>query len=478
MTDVQGPTGRVVRALWLLLATLDACLLVYLTLSYRWFAHEVPDASSTTAAIIVYTIAYGAIALAMAFEISLVAAIGAGITRQFRPEMASSRWLMSVAAIPAIALLITLFVWGLHVLPLAAIRHTARVDRFEVFERFVKPAGGGWRPLGLAASEGISVGLYLGVLLAVAYLAEKYCLAWLRRRWPVPLVPIAMVASLAWVIATGERVQREFVATRAWQTVGQAQTYPESLEACAAIGSGWTLPRPSELQLYLSTQPDAVRNWTGVAWTNTAAESGRTRAVVVELAPRKSGVWRRPQSGVWQRQEEVNRSVSACEIDTREHRPADAFTRQQTWLCQATPDSPRLHPTTLAIVVLRRGLDAEFGQAGTVCVNRGSQQGTPGLGGRTYADQQEFSTAGEYLASVKAYCASRPWPKELICLTVAADPLLFAENSTERLYRLACDHEGKIEGCAGYASLMERRGEAGLARQYRERAGLFESRRK
>src|SRR5262245_24957630 len=99
--------GGVAHGVWLFLAGLDACLLVYLVLSYRWFGHTIP-AGSTPAAIIVYTIGYAIIALITAFEIGLVAVIGAGIARQFLPELLSSRALKLLAAIPLITLLLTL----------------------------------------------------------------------------------------------------------------------------------------------------------------------------------------------------------------------------------------------------------------------------------------------------------------------------------------------------------------------------------
>jgi hypothetical protein len=295
-------------------------------------------------------------------------------------------------------------------------------------------------------------------------------------RWPLPLAPIAMLASLVWIISTGEQAQRDFVASREWRPVSEAQTFPEALGACSTLGSGWTLPRASELQLYLSTRPNAVQRWTGVAWTGTAAEDGHTRGVVVEIAPRRSGVWHRPATGVWQRQEEVNRSVSACEVDTRTQGPSDVFTNLRAPLCQATPDSPRMHPTTLEIVVLRQGLIAKLGQAATVCVKRGAQQADPGLGGRTYRDEREFSTAEEYMTAVRAYCSSRPWPQEIGCFALAGERLAFEENPTERMYRMACDHEGRVDGCTGYATLMERRGQHERVSQYRQKADLLVSR--
>ena len=474
MEDVS-PTRRVARVLWRLLAAFDACLLVYLAVSYRWLAHEVPSAA-TPAAIVVYAIVYGGLALVTAFQVGLVVAIAAGIARQFRGDPRSLRRRPLVAAIPALALLITIAAWALQVLPLASIRQAARVDRIEVFSQLAEPAGNMWRPLGLVGGDDLSLGLYLGIILLVAYLSEKYFMAWLRLPWPVPLAPIAMVASVIWVITTGEQVQREFVASREWRPVAESQTYPESLGACSALGSEWTLPRPSELQLYLSTRPDPVRTWKGVAWTNTTAEDGHTRGVVVEIAPRKSGVWQRPATGVWQRQEEVNRSVSGCEIDARVQGPSDVFTRLKAPLCQATPDSPRMHSTTLSIVVLREGLTAEFGRAATVCVKRGSLQANPGLGGRTYRDEREFSTAEEYLDAVRAYCASRSWPQEISCFTLAGEQLAFEENLTERMYRMACDHEGRVDGCTGYATLMERRRDVERARHYREKADLLTAR--
>src|SRR5262249_3901847 len=154
-----------------------------------------------------------------------------------------------VAAIPLIAVLLTLVVWIFYLYPLAAIRGTARVDRLEVFSHLSAPVDSSWRLPGLVAGGRVSIGLYLAVLLALAYLSEKYFMAWPRVRWPVPLVPVAMAASLVWVIATGERAQREFVAVREWRAVAPAQAFPQALEACTAVGPGWTLPRPSELKL-------------------------------------------------------------------------------------------------------------------------------------------------------------------------------------------------------------------------------------
>jgi hypothetical protein len=466
---MKGPTASVTRALWLFLAAFDGCLLVYLVLSYRWFAHEVPDASNSPGAIIIYPIAYALIALVTMLELGLVAAIGAGIARQFHPSWLSSRWFGLVVPIPALGLLVAVAVWAMLLQPIAIIRGTARVDRFEVFARLAEDAGSYWHPPGLVDGGAVSYGLVLALLLGLAYLAEKYALGWLHVRWPVPLTPIALVAWLVWIVATGERVQREFVDLREWRAVAESQTYPQALQACEALGPGWTLPRPSELQLYLGTQPEATRSWQGIAWTNTVAEAEHTHAVVVELAPRRSGVWQRPLSGVWQRQEVVNRSVSACETDPRERPVVDVFTRQRARLCEATPDAPRLHAMTLEIVALRQGLGVELGDAATVCVKRGAQQASPGLGGRTYPKQEEFSASAEYLASVRAACDARPWPKDIICLTLVAEPLPFEETDIERTYRLACDADRRVDGCEGYATLMEKRGEAERASQYRDR---------
>src|SRR5262245_6538330 len=375
---MEGPTRSVARVLWLILAAFDGCLLVYLVLSYRWFAHKVPDASNSPGAIIIYPIAYAFIALVTILEIGFVVVVGAGIARQFRPSWLSSRWFGLVVPIPAMGLLIAVSVWAFLLWPIAAIRGTARVDRFEVFLRLAESAGTYWHPPFFVEGDGVSYGFVLTLLLGMAYLAEKYSLAWLHVRWPVPLTPIALVVWLGWIVTTGEEVQREFVNRREWRAVAESQTYPQALAACEVLGPGWTLPRPSELQLYLGTRPEGILGWRGIVWTNTAAERGHTHVVVVELAPRRSGVWQRPLSGVWHRQEVVNRSVSACEIDSRERPVVDAFTRQRARLCESTPDAARLHATTLEIVALRQGLGAQLGRASTVCVKRGTWQANPG----------------------------------------------------------------------------------------------------
>jgi hypothetical protein len=132
-----------------------------------------------------------------------------------------------------------------------------------------------------------------------------------------------------------------------------------------------------------------------------------------------------------------------------------------------------MHSTTLRMIVLRRGLADQFGEAATICVNRGAQQASPNLGGRTYGDQNEVFTAAAYLDLVRSYCSSRPGPKDYICFALADEAPPFAETDVERIYRLACDYERRDEGCAGYATLMERRGEATRALEYRDRGSAL-----
>ncbi len=332
--------GRVVRVLWLLLAALDGCLLVYLTVSYRW-TFDVPVVSSHLGGL-ADAIMYAALAALTALVIAIVVAIGTAIVREFRPPSRRSRLRAGLAfVVLLIPLLFTIFEWVRHVLPLVTIRDTARLDRFEVFERFVEPADSLLRPAGLVSTDRISIGLYLAVLLGVAYLAEKYSLAWLRVRWPVPIVPIAMVASLVWVTRTGERVQREFVASREWRPVAEAQTFPDALRACEPLGPDWTLPRPSELRLYTSTSPDAVRAWKGALWTNTVAERAANRGVVVEVAPRRSGVWRIPDTGQPQCQPVRDRRARAEPPDRRVHPNAALAVRVRGRLASRAFDRPR-----------------------------------------------------------------------------------------------------------------------------------------
>src|ERR1700730_10771372 len=128
-----GPIRSGARGLWLVLAAFDGCLLVYLVLSYHWFAHEAPDASNSTAALIIYPIAYAIIGLLPIRELAFVVVIGAGIARHFRLPWLSSQWLGLVVPIPAMGLLMAVTVWAFLLRPIAAIRWTARVDRFAVF---------------------------------------------------------------------------------------------------------------------------------------------------------------------------------------------------------------------------------------------------------------------------------------------------------------------------------------------------------
>lgn len=205
---------------------------------------------------------------------AFVAVVGAGVARQFRPTFLASRWFGILSVIPVFTLLMTLAAWVFYLRPVARIIDTGRVDRLAVFDAFAEAAGDSWQPPGLVAGGRISVGLYLVILLALAYLAEKYALAWWRVRWPVPLAPVAMLASLTWIVIAGEGAQRDAVASHDWRIVAERHTFLQTLDACAAIGDGWTLPRPSELQLYISTRPDGIREWTDAAWTSTVAERG------------------------------------------------------------------------------------------------------------------------------------------------------------------------------------------------------------
>src|SRR5262245_41772878 len=166
---MEGPTRSVARVFWRLLAAFDGCLLVYLVLAYRWFAHEVPDASNSPAAIIIYPIAYAIIALITILEISFVVVIGAGIARQFRPSWLSSRWFGLVVPIPLMGLLTAVSVWAFLLRPVAPIRDTARVDRFEVFSRLAGDAGTYWHPPVFVEGEAVSYGLVLALLLGIAY---------------------------------------------------------------------------------------------------------------------------------------------------------------------------------------------------------------------------------------------------------------------------------------------------------------------
>jgi len=69
----------------------------------------------------------------------------------------------------------------------SAIVRTAHLDRLEVFDQLAEPAESSWRLAGLMSDDRMSIGLYPSVLVAVAYLIEKYLLAWFRM--PFALVP-------------------------------------------------------------------------------------------------------------------------------------------------------------------------------------------------------------------------------------------------------------------------------------------------
>ena len=93
-------------------------------------------------------------------------------------------------------------------------------DRLTVFDALAQTVDDeGIDVIGTGKYAGGSLGRFLIILLGAAYLAEKYLLQAWRVRWPVPLLPLAAIAVLGWIIYDGERQNREFVAAREWRAV-------------------------------------------------------------------------------------------------------------------------------------------------------------------------------------------------------------------------------------------------------------------
>lgn len=411
---------KFLRYAWVALAVLDVLLLGYVASAFDWAGWEVPQVGPTPAGSLVQYVVdavfFGTKALAAAFVII----IAYSIYRDVRGDWYPRRLPAIFASVVLGAVLVIVGLEAFRSLsPVLGGDASAYADRLLVYDRLA---------YGHAKGEASSIAGYVLLLCAAAYLAEKYLLRWWGIFWPLSVVAIALLAWPVREVLEGERQQRNWVVGQEWAVVAEKHTWPEALAACSAKGAGWRLPRRNELPLYLSTRPEATKQWRGTAWTLTTVENARA-GVVVDLTPRKSGTWHANAAPA--------RDRSPCETngtpDLNTELPAsDLFTRLRHRLCAQTDRAPGLYTPGLQLLAEARGrvvggpeekIVTAPTQAATICIRPAQAPATPPLRTRRYKDEMEFASAEQFGAKMKALCVPRaPGSDPVACAAFAPPP--------------------------------------------------------
>lgn len=454
----------ITRVLFGALAVADAFLLLYLALNYGWLEYDLNESSiSSPAGFLVIWIVWGFLIAERVFFAAYFGVIGAGIWRELTRREVKRRIVVLTTPVLLIALIGIGAVVSWSIFEIAAKPPGFINDRLTVFDALAETVDDeGFDLAGTGNYAGGSLGRFLIILLGAAYLAEKYLLQAWRVRWPVPLLPLAAIGVLGWIIHDGERQNREFVAAREWRAVAPQVPWIEGMAACEALGQDWRLPQREELTRYLATYPPEVQSWTGAAWTSTSADGGEW-AVAVDLQPRFSGRWNK---GV-----EPTRDESLCELRTQPGYANDWFTALRPAVCARTKHSPYLFTPGLKLTVLQAGnvVMTQPPQA-AVCL-RGASTRFPVRDRRGYRDEQEYTRAADFRAAMIKKCGEQPDRERAACFAFAPDLPPFEESGDERMMRAFCELARNAEGCHRYALLMEKHPDAAdRAVRYRELA--------
>jgi hypothetical protein len=405
------------RYFWSALALLDAFALAWVASQVNWLDFETIRVGETPAGWLIVAAVY---AMDIAFKLIaavFVASVAYAIVREFMGGWTPGRITRVFVSLVLVAILgIALYLALVALLPIIGAPEATYIDRLQFFDRLARAS-----PL-----QGATIGAYLAALCVTVYLAEKYFFRWWGRHWALSVAAIAILAWPAWTVMKGEQRQKDWVGSQQWNAVNVNQTWLEALAACKALGPAWRLPSRSELSLYASVRPEAIREWQGPAWTQTSAESGRW-AVVVDLVPRQSGMWR-SNSTPW-------RDRSVCEGDASPGRsvaPQDWFSELREPLCNSTDRSPGLYPSGLRLLANVRGsavggpepaLMTTQAQASTICVNAVEMETRLPLRGRGYPREKDYTDLLEFLASMREACQPRaPGSDAAACAAFAGDP--------------------------------------------------------
>lgn len=401
------------RYFWAALAAVDAVGLAWIATKVDWADFDTLRVGESAGG---WILVAGVYAMDLAFKLIaavFVASVAYAIVREFKGGWTPGRATrVFVSLVLATILGIALYLALAALRPIIAGAEGAFIDRLLVFDRLAQGA-----PL-----RGETIGAYLAALCVTVYLAEKYFFRWWGRHWPISVAAIAILAWPAWAIYQGEQHEREWVGSQQWSPVVGEKMWLEALTACNAMGPGWRLPSRSELSMYVATRPDPILGWKGAAWTQTASEFGRS-AVVVELAPHQSGMWR-SNTMPW-------RDRSVCEGDAspgRANSPAlqDWFGELRPSVCQSTEHSPGLYPAGLR--PLAKVLGSVVGgtepnlitiqsQAWAVCVKPADMESVLPQRGRAYPQEKDYTDPVAFLAYMREICNPRAPGSDAVACT-------------------------------------------------------------
>lgn len=430
------------------LALVDAVLLLYLALGYNWFAFDIRFNNESLAAMIVVPLLWAFLIGEKAAFAAYFYAIGSAIVRELRGQRDAPRWQATLATIVLLAALAgSALVWVAAVSKVIDGPPGFLIDRLTLFDGLAHQADDYADLFGISGYVSGSIGRYLLILLAVAYLSEKYVLAWWRVRWSLPLVPVIAVGWLAWSVHDGEQRLRDWLAVQQWRAVSAEQPWLAALDACATIGDGWRLPRREELARYLSTDPAEIREWKEAAWTGSAT-NGDGRAIAVDLKARKSGRWNKGS--------ELTRDESLCEYRDQPGYASDWLTALRPRVCEATTFSAYLYTPGLKIAALQTGnVGVSQPNGSVICVRPAANAPPIGIRERRgYKDEKEYASAAEFTAYMKETCGLTPDRDRAACFAFAPDLPAFEESGDERTMRAFCEMARNGEGCDRYATMM------------------------
>jgi hypothetical protein len=406
------------RIFWSVLAAVDAVALIWVASKVDWADFESVRVGETPAGWMIVAAVY---AMTIAFKLIaavFVASVAYAIVREFTGNWKPGRITRVFVSLVLAAILgMAAYLALVALRPILAGVDSAFLDRLIAFDRLTKES-----PV-----KGETLGAYLAALAVTAYLAEKYFFRWWGHHWLVSVAALAILAWPVWAVYQGESHQREWVGSQQWSPVAGEKMWIEALAACNALGPGWRLPARSELSMYVSTRPEPIAGWKGVAWTLTSSEYGRS-AVVVTLAPHQSGMWRSNAMPL--------RDRSVCEVDAspgRANSPvvSDWFSERRNSMCASTQHSPELYPAGLQLLAKVLGsvvggpetnLITIQSQAWAVCMKTNDVETSLPMRGRGYPQEKDFRDPVAFLASMRELCQPRaPGSDAVACTAFAGD---------------------------------------------------------
>jgi hypothetical protein len=446
------------------LALVDAVLLLYLAASYNWFQFDVSLPTESIASLFLIPMMWAITIGERVFFAAFFAIIGAGILRELIDRREKPRWLAAITT-PVLLMALT----GIGLIWITTIQDIVTQppgfinDRLTMFDKLAMKTDAGYAEfLGTANYAGGSTGRYLIILLAAAYLAEKYLVSGWRFRWPVPLLPLLAIGWVAWSVRDGEQRLRAYTAAQEWRPIAPQMPWLDAVAACEGLGEGWRLPRREELTRYLSTSPAAIQAWAGAAWTATSADGGGW-AVAVDLEPRRSGRWNKGS--------EPTRDESLCEYRDQPGYAVDWFAALRPRVCEQTSQSAYLFTPGLKLTALQSGITVNQPALAAICVRATDPARIPIRERRGYKDELEFTRAADFRTAMARHCGLTPDRDRAACFAFAPDLPGFEETPDERTMRAFCELQRNGEGCDRYATMMaQHENAAERAARYRDLA--------